>query len=303
LIPEELEAFSPHVVIWNRGAVTEDQHFELIADAGQRGARLIYDLDDNLLAMEDHPERQAYATIIAAVRRSISLAEVTWCSTPLLASAIEAEGGVVQWMPNALDDALWKAAEPVAAETTRVGQLRLLYMGTRTHDEDFRLLDQALEVAWSEREGKFSLTLIGVNANVSRPRPWLSVESPPAHVGASYPAFVHWYSRLRGFHIGMAPLLDSTFNRCKSSIKVLDYAQLGLVTVASNVAAYRDDAMEDRILVDNTPQDWARCIVQLVDQTLPLELLAMNARQRVSAAAFEAAVARRWSSCMERTAE
>lgn len=299
LIPEELEAFSPHVVIWNRGAVTEAEHFECIADAGRRGARLIYDLDDNLLAMEEHPEREAYAGIIAAVRRSISLADVTWCSTPLLADAIEAEGGAVEWMPNALDNVLWKAADPNQAEMTGAGKLRLLYMGTRTHDEDFRLLDQALEIAWSQREGGFSLTLIGVNANVSRPRPWLSVESPPSHVGASYPAFVHWFSQSRGFHVGLAPLLDSTFNRCKSSIKVLDYAQLGLVTVASNVAAYRDDAMDDRILVDNTPQDWARCITQLVDQALPLEALTMNARQRVSAAAFDVAVARRWSSCVD----
>lgn len=299
VIPDELAAFGPHVVIWNRGAVTESRDFDRLEAAKTKGARLVFDLDDNLLAMDEHPEREAYADIIGAVRRSVLLADVTWCSTPMLALAMEKEGGTVQCMPNALDDVLWQAADPTPVALPSSGPLRLLYMGTRTHDEDFRLLDSALELVWSRRPRTFSLTLVGVNATATKSRPWLDIVSPPAHVGASYPAFVHWFSQRRGYHAGVAPLVDSVFSRCKSSIKVLDYAQVGLTTLASDVPAYRHDATDDRILVENTPQEWARSVSGIIDQTLPLETVAVNASQRIGSSVFEAAVASRWSSCTQ----
>ncbi|WP_448140757.1 hypothetical protein [Stenotrophomonas sepilia] len=299
LIPEELDAFAPHVVLWNRGAVADEAGFASLAAARRRGARLLYDLDDNLLAMDEHPERDAYAGIIDAVRRSIDLADVTWCSTVRLAEVVDAEGGTAVCMPNALDDVLWQTADPSPVSMTRDAELRLLYMGTRTHDEDFRLLDEALQLVWARKPRTFSLTLVGVNAEASQSRPWLYAESPPPHVGASYPAFVHWFSRLRGFHLGLAPLLDTRFNLCKSSIKVLDYASAGMVTLASNVPAYRDDAMNDRILVDNTPEDWAQRIAAIIDGALPLGEMATHARQRVGRSVFQAAVARRWGSCLQ----
>lgn len=172
-------------------------------------------------------------------------------------------------------------------------------MGTRTHDDDFRLLDSALQQVWERRPNAFTLTLVGVNAGESDTRPWMDGQSPPAHVGASYPAFVHWFSRLRGFHAGMAPLLGSDFNRCKSSIKVLDYAAMGVATLASNVPAYADDAHEDRILIDNTSGAWVDQIVSLIDRQLAVDKVAACAALRVGPDVFAEAVARRWESCMQ----
>jgi hypothetical protein len=40
-------------------------------------------------------------------------------------------------------------------------------------------------------------------------------------------------------------LADTSFNRCKSAIKMLDYAALGLATVVSDMPAYRDPAYGD----------------------------------------------------------
>lgn len=299
LVPEELSAFAPDLVLWNRGAVVSESGLALIAEAGRNGASLVYDLDDNLLAMDEHPEREAYAAVIGAVRTSIALARVTWCSTRRLADVVNDAGGTAQWTPNALDADLWQAAPGAALPFPATGTVRLLYMGTRTHDDDFRLLDSALQQVWEKRPNAFTLTLVGVNAGESDTRPWMDVQSPPAHVGASYPAFVHWFSRLRGFHAGMAPLLGSDFNRCKSSIKVLDYAAMGVATLASNVPAYADDAHEDRILVDNIPGAWVEQIVSLIDRQLAVDKVAACAALRVGPDMFAEAVARRWESCMQ----
>ena len=299
LIPEELSAFAPDLVLWNRGAVITGSGLAMIAEAGRLGAALVYDLDDNLLAMDEHPERDAYAAVIDAVRSSITLADVTWCSTRPLVEVINAAGGNAQWMPNALDADLWRAAPGAALSLPATGTVRLLYMGTRTHDDDFRLLDAALQQVWAKRPRAFSLTLVGVNAADAGSRPWMEGQSPPAQVGASYPAFVHWFSRLRGFHAGMAPLLGSDFNRCKSSIKVLDYAVMGMATLASNVPSYADDAHDDRILIDNTADAWADQIVSLVDRQLAVDDIAARAVSRVGPDIFDEAVARRWESCMQ----
>lgn len=299
MVPEELSAFKPHLVLWNRGAVVHESELVLIAEAGRRGASLVYDLDDNLMAMDEHPERDAYAVVIGAVRTSISIAGVTWCSTRRLAEVVKEAGGTAQWMPNALDAYLWQSAPPTAVPLPLTGRIRLLYMGTRTHDDDFRLLDAALQLVWQKRPNAFSLTLVGVNAAETDKQPWMESQCPPAHVGASYPAFVHWFSHLRGFHAGMAPLLGSNFNRCKSSIKVLDYAAMGVATLASNVPAYADDAHDDRILIDNLPEAWAHQIVLLIDRQLAVEEIAGLAALRVGQHAFDEAVARRWESCMQ----
>lgn len=299
LMPEELEAFAPHLVLWNRGAVIAESGLALIAAAGRRGASLVYDLDDNLLAMDEHPEREAYAVVIDAVRMSIAMSDVTWCSTRRLVDVVKDAGGTAQWMPNALDANLWKAAPETGMLLPGKGTVRLLYMGTRTHDDDFLLLDAALRQVWEERPDTFSLTLVGVTAAATDSRPWMAGLSPPPHVGASYPAFVHWFSRLRGFNAGVAPLLDTGFNRCKSSIKVLDYAAMGLATFASNVPAYADDAQEDRILVDNTHDAWAEKIVALIDRRLAVDEVAARAISRVGPHMFDEAVTRRWQSCMQ----
>ena len=296
---EELAAFSPHLVLWNRGAIVTESDKAMLVKARQRGAKLIYDLDDNLLAMDEHPEREAYSAIVGAVRASIALADVTWCSTPRLVEVVNDAGGAAQWMPNALDAALWRQAADAPVSLPATGVLRLLYMGTRTHDDDFRMLDAALQLAWDQRPHTFSLTLIGVNAAATSDRAWIEDLRPPAHVGASYPAFVHWFSRLRGFHAGMAPLLSTAFNRCKSSIKVLDYAAMGVATLASRVPAYEDDAHDDRVLIDNTPQAWAAEIISLVDRKMSLDGIALRAISNIGQAACDEAVARRWNSCRQ----
>lgn len=301
LLPEEIEAFDPHVVIWNRTALASIRDVEFVERARGSGATLVYDLDDNLLAMEHHPERDSYKGLLDSVRQSLALADIVWCSTRRLADAISGETAAVAWLPNALDPALWQSSEMAAGATEKSANapLRLLYMGTRTHDEDFGLLDEALTKLEAERPGSFRLTLVGVNAKGVHQRPWLDVLSPPSHVGASYPAFVHWFARHRGFDLGVAPLIDNDFNRAKSSIKVLDYAAIGLATLASRVPAYMDDASGDRLLVENSAEAWCGAIAHLMDHPDELSSLAENARRLVGPLPFEKAVSDRWENLLE----
>lgn len=298
LIPEELAHYRPHVVIWHRVAVASAQAVEeLAATAAGLDARLVFDLDDNLLAMDAHSERDKYQGMIAAVAKSVDVADVVWCSTEPLQEFIAARGATAEWMPNALDPELWRGWPHDPGVAPSGGRLRMLYMGTRTHDDDFMLLREALVRLHRERPGSFTLTLVGVSGQPLPEYDWLASLAPPAHVGASYPAFVRWFVGQRGrFDLGLAPLADTVFNRSKSSIKVLDYAGLGLPTLASRVPAYALDEAADRLLVDNDPDAWYEAFTMALEGDLPLLEASSRARGRIGPEHFGLAVKQRWNS-------
>ena len=88
---------------------------------------------------------------------------------------------------------------------------------------------------------QISIELVGIVGAVDLP-PFVKRAEVPHRAGLSYPAFVAWLTAQqsqRPWAIGIAPLADNDFNRCKSSIKLLDYGALGLATVASDMPAYQ----------------------------------------------------------------
>jgi hypothetical protein len=95
---------------------------------------------------------------------------------------------------------------------------------------------------------------------------------PPFYATQSYPAFVHWINaHTPGWHIGLAPLADTAFNRCKSPIKATDYAAMGLAVLASDMPVYHG-SLADGVagqLVANEAGAWLDALAGLVrDQAL-----------------------------------
>jgi hypothetical protein len=300
LLPGELRRFAPDVVVWHRVAIVEaDQLAVLEALRTGRGTRLVFDLDDNLLDLEGHGERGVYETMSEAVARSLAVADEVWTSTPRLAArAARATGAVVAVLPNSLDPGLWGTDGPGPAPLP-AGRgrrpLQLLYMGTRTHDDDFAVVEQALERLHADRPGSFRLSMVGVRSRKGASPDWLRTIEPPVHVGASYPAFAAWFRGLSGFDLGIAPLQSSAFNDCKSPIKVLDYAAIGLPTLASAVPAYQDALRSgvDCLHAANDPEAWAHAVAALAADRSPLAAVATAARRLVAPEAFAEGVALR----------
>ena len=294
LLPSELRRFAPHVVVWHRVSISDPGDLEVLERlrSGRR-TRLIFDLDDNLLDLEGHGERAIYQAMSESVRNSIALADEVWTSTTRLAErAMRETRAVVKVLPNALDPGLWGPGPSPGRVATGRQPLRLLYMGTRTHDADFTVLEQALAQLHGERPGSFELSMVGVRSLVGGSPPWLRTVEPPRHVGGSYPAFVAWFTGLSGFDLGVAPLLSSAFNDCKSPIKVLDYAAIGLPTLASAVPAYTDSLRSgvDCLHADNDPGAWASALAKLTRDRSALAPVAAAARKLLAPEVFAEAV-------------
>lgn len=295
-IPDEIEAFAPDVVVWHRVAIRETKAIDALAKLARRmGARLVYDLDDHLLGMEDHPEKTVYMPMVAAVRASLAAADRVWCSTGRLASLVEGEAtGTIEVMPNVLDPEVWELHEPRPARPDDPS-LRVLYMGTRTHNEDFAFLAKVMERLHRRQPGLAQLHMIGVRTDDAQSAPWLRVHAIPGYVGASYPAFVHWLVRQPAFDLGVAPLVEAAFNSGKSPIKVLDYAALGIPALASRVPAYAGSLRDgiDCVLADNQVDAWEQALLTLAADAGLRAALLSGASALVAPDVFEAGWRRR----------
>jgi GT2 family glycosyltransferase len=236
----------------------------LLAHAAFTRTPFIFDLDDNLVELPaDHPESERLGPKAETVAALLAGADRVHVSTPLLAARLVpfVRGGIghIRVVPNGLDERLWsgpgQAGAEVGASHTEAlalagvpaGPVRILYMGTATHGADLDLVLPALARLHETFGDRISIEIVGIMGPGVLP-PFIRRVEVPQRAGISYPAFVAWLTdrqRRQPWSIGIAPLADTPFNRCKSAIKMLDYAALGLATVVSDMPAYRDTAYGD----------------------------------------------------------
>ena len=88
------------------------------------------------------------------------------------------------------------------------------------------LVEEAMKRIIGEYKGEVILDVIGAVPK-SYSQKWFNVVSIPKRVSSNYPEFVQWLCRECCWSIGIAPLENTEFNRCKSYIKYLDYSALG----------------------------------------------------------------------------
>ena len=243
------------------------------------GITLLYDLDDDLRRVpRDHPDAALLRPRARLVSRLVRDADAVWVSTPALADALADVRRDVRVVENGLDERLWSAwPRPVPP---RQSPVRILFMGTATHDADFALVESALARVKQAFAENVSIDLLGISVRSDLPL-WVNRVGMSVHATQSYPGFVNWFTQ-HHWDIGIAPLADTAFNRCKSALKTLDYAALGMPVVASDRAAYRGSLADGRAgwLLPDDEDAWFVALARLV-RDAPL-------RQRMTAAAREA---------------
>lgn len=200
----------------------------------QGDVRRVFELDDDLLNVDPTSEKARAFYDDPAVRArllaNLRTADAVTTSTEYLAGALRSEYGVtapVHVLPNCLDPAVLELP-PV----DQAGPVTIGWAGSDTHQGDFEAVRKPLK-RWFARHPEVAFQAMGVpyGGFVGRPapaKPWLPVWDDPAA-----------YMRELDWQIGLAPLVNTQFNRCKSALKALEYAARGIVVVASDVEPYR----------------------------------------------------------------
>jgi SAM-dependent methyltransferase len=275
---EDIDLYRADVVISHRVSLPK------VADAvkvrrycDRIGAKWIFDLDDDLLALSnDHPEQEIYAGFKPAILSAAAGADRMWVSTAELAQTYARFACEISIVRNTLDHRIWRAPAPSDDATAPI---RFIYMGTSTHRQDFeKIVAPSFSKLAKEFGDKVHLDVVGVLDRVKAGDPW-SLVAPPHASASAYPGFVTWMQLLRGHAVGLAPLRDTPFNSAKSNIKWLEYSALGLATIATDLPPYQDGTQpgEDIMLAGPTAEAFGDAMRSLVVDRDALMRLRRNA--------------------------
>lgn len=250
-----------------------------------RFGRIVYVIDDDLSAAAGDPTLPAAyraRMALAAERqaRLLTLADaVVACSDSLAARLGEFHDNVSVMTPPliaALPERAHFDLGPSGRQPWRIG-----FHGTRAHLADLAQIAPALSAVQRERDDTELELMLGAHvpdtlAGLPRlcapaPLPWQRFRA---------------YQSSRRVHIGLAPLLDTAFNRGKSFIKFLDIAAMGGVGVYSRRAPYTEIVAHgvNGLLAADDAEDWHDCVCYLLDR--PAEASRMAAEAADLARAF-----------------
>lgn len=217
-------------------------------------------------------------------RRALQSADCGIASTPALAEAMAAVGECpVKVIHNGLDSETLNIVEELRLRQQgcdpeldpQGATCRVVYgSGSNTHNQDVLEATEALLALLRDRP-HLRLRIIG---DLKLPPSFQIVCSQIERFHArDYPNYL---ALLAECQINLAPLEPSLFNDCKSNIKWLEAAALGIPTVCSPRAEFQD-AVVDGVngLLCTTPQQWQIALEQLVDQPQLRQQIGAAARQ------------------------
>jgi GT2 family glycosyltransferase len=282
------------IIITQRYAVNDPATAgRLAAYRDQIGATLVFDLDDDLLSIPpNHPDARDLRPRAKVVRRMLQAADVVWLSTHGLAERLASLRPDATVLENCLDERIW-TPPPVPSGDRPV---RILCMGTTSHDLDFAMIEPALTRLKAEYGDRIAIDVLGMTSRHELPA-GLKRMHVPVSAFRSYPGFVQWLTSIQpAWHIGLAPLLATRFNLCKSDLKAMDYAALGLAVLASDTPVYRGSLADGPagMLVANEAGAWYAALDRLVRDPDARRAVASRSRREFLAQASLASRGSAW---------
>ncbi|MBW2306283.1 MAG: glycosyltransferase [Deltaproteobacteria bacterium] len=287
VLPREALRYRADVLIVQRDAVSdEDMAYNLLEHCHATGMKAVYESDDDLFHLSpthldaDHYEHTARAAYIYSAHADRCIVSTAYLRDRML--DINKNISLIQ---NLLDERIWiKSSEPRSSPLEPSSIIRILYMGTVTHDEDLSIVEEAIRQLLNEYGERLCFDVIGVVPSNKRSK-WFNHIQLPAAISNSYPRFVGWLLSQRRWNIGIAPLVDTEFNRCKSYIKYLDYAALGLASVFSETGPYLEVVKQNKtgLICKNTTEEWYAALKKLInDHELRVNIQRTSYRDLIS---------------------
>lgn len=229
------EAVKPSLLVLSR--YTESGAMWLIKRARQDGVPVVFHLDDDLLDVpvtigQAKYERYQDPMRTKALLDGLNASDLVYASTPAL-GAVLAERGVTA--PIYAGD-VYCSIEPAAVAPLLPATAPVIgYMGTEGHAADLevampaiiRLMEEFPDLRF-EAFGTIQVgeALAGFADRVGRHPPIMD-----------YQGFIDRLGEL-GWWLGIAPLEDTVFNRCKADTKWVEYSLGGIGVIASDLPVY-----------------------------------------------------------------
>jgi glycosyltransferase involved in cell wall biosynthesis len=283
----------------------DDTFLNFAATLKKFGTKVVVDYDDNIFDIspfsphyEDHGLEDVNVTLpdgtvvpvwkvgknldadrnrknLDAIKRILSTADLVTTTTPILADVFRQYTDKVAVLPNCINLKVWDRL-PLPDD----GKIRLAWFGGSSHYEDWCLLAEALPVIMAKYP---NVTLVLMGHHFKGTTKNIPQDRIEFHRWVDTAAYPYKAARLNPT-IGLIPLADTRFNRCKSPIKWIEMGALQVPCITSYVSPYAELATEENgVFVDkNDPNGWVEGISYLIEN--PLARAAMGAAARKTVA-------------------
>ncbi len=218
----------------------EEGALELFDAIKQKFPRLplLTEIDDNILSVPHYNEAAHTFDPRSDVRRraiqQMRQSDAVIVSTPYLKEAFAEFNAHIYVIPNAIDFKQWDKLKGRKRPGLRIG-----WAGGSGHEGDFAPVAEGIKKVLA-RHKDARLILINGPAAQGIPSFFKDVERIEHH--ATWTPILKYPKMLADmdFDIGIAPVVDSAFNRGKSNLKWLENAALKIPTVTMNVGHYAE---------------------------------------------------------------
>ena len=289
---------NPDVVVLQR--VTHAHLAQCVKVLRQKGVVVIIDIDDNLAAI--HPQHPAWSWLHPRKNpdnKNVAYQLNSWHN-------IEIACRDASWVTVSSDELLGKYAKHGRGSVLRnylpEGYLKIERApdnvfgwggSLKSHPDDPQVTGTSIRQL--EKDGHHFRVIGPVGGLKEALR---LNEDPDATGPVKFEDWPHAISQLR---VGMAPLADTLFNRCKSDLKPLEYAGLGIPCVMSPRREYRRLHKETGIgFMAKSGQEWYRHIKRLMEDDVFCDESGFMAREAAAKLTIEQH-AWRWREVWETT--
>jgi glycosyltransferase involved in cell wall biosynthesis len=209
-------------------------------------------------------------------KKAMATADMVTTTTDVLANVFKESNPNVKVLPNCIDFDLWQKLPFKDHKGVRVG-----WSGGYSHFEDWKILAYVLpefmrvnpNVTLVLLGQKFEGTLKGIDPKRIEYRGWCPTPAYP------------FVSAILDLDFAVIPLVDNSFNNCKSPLKWLEMAALEVPAVTSFCSPYAEmmDLVADNgmFVEDNSPSGWMIALNQMTQDAQLRRRMGIAARQTV----------------------
>jgi len=266
-----------HIIVVQR--MTDSKAYEGIEQARSIGKKVIFELDDYTSAVA--PNRKAFqfwspmGPNFARCMKIMQNCDAVQTTTNRLRNEFVLWNPQVGVLPNYLDRTLWDVPAWTATHWDNYykkkndGIIRIGWVGASGHYEDLQMVEQII-TKLCHKYPNVHFCLMGSHGESSK-GPNLFRNITPTTAACSHCGeggqlekipgieILYYPSKLKecAFDIGIAPLIETSFNQCKSDIKIKEYAALGIPVVATRMKPYSESVKEGYTgFLASTGKEW-----------------------------------------------
>ncbi len=289
--------FTDYDVFWSCYSSHGDDLAAMFYWRDTLGKKVILDCDDNYLDVaESHPLHDKLKETKrdrAFISTGLSFADVITVSTePLKNRLYNHMKGVyglekeIVVIPNFNDIKEWDFKKKKNKNKIIIG-----YPGSNSHQDDLKMVMPHIHEAMKKHPNVY-LEIVGSVDSKMLPILFKDFDKevmnrcdlwPGTATFKEYPEFI----ASRNWDIGIAPLVDSAFTRCKSHIKFMEFSALKVPVIASRVYPYYMELL-GRDTIENevtgllcTPKEWPNAIERMITDEKLRKELAENAHKHI----------------------